>query len=91
MKREFYLDGSVITSQEDFHNQVKELLGLPSYYSKTLDDFWSCMTSYIDPNIRLIVNDFDNIIKVFGLEAEAIKEIFNRLTDECPEMDILMN
>jgi len=91
MKRELYLDGSVITNIDDFHTQVQELFGFPHYYGRTLDDFWECCTSYINPNIRLMVHDFDNLIKVFGAEAEALKEIFERLPQHHTEMEILLN
>ena len=89
MKRELYLDGSIIYGVDDFHDQVKELFGLPHYYGRNLDDLWSCLTSYIDPNIRLMIHDFNHLIKVFGPEAEGLKEIFDKLPEHRPEIEIL--
>lgn len=91
MKRELYLDGSTIFSIEDFHDQVQELFGLPHYYGRNLDDFWECLTSYINPNIRLIVHDFNHLVHVFGPEAEALKEIFDRLPITNEETEVLLN
>ena len=68
----------------DLHSQ-------PSYYGRNLDDLWECLTSYIDPNIRLIVNDYQGLISTMGAEAEAFKEIFEKLVATCPEMEILLN
>ena len=90
-KRELYLDGARIYSIEEFHDQVSQLFGLPSYYGRNLDDLWDCLNSYIDPNIRLIIRDFDNLLNVFGPEAEGLKEVFERLPSYHPEMEILYN
>lgn len=91
MKRELYLDGSVIFNIEDFHDQVSELFGLPHYYGRNLDDLWSCLTSYIDPHVRLIIHDFNQLLRVFGPESEALKEIFDRLPQDCPAFEIIYN
>jgi RNAse (barnase) inhibitor barstar len=91
MKRELYFNGSNILDPKDFHTQFATLLGFPSYYSGDLDDLWTCLTSYIDPQVRLTIHDFDNLIKVFGPEAEGLKEVFNRLPEAVPEMELLIN
>lgn len=91
MKRELYLDGSTIHSVDAFHDQVQELFGLPHYYGRNLDDLWECLTSYINPNIRLIIHDFQNLLSVFGPEAEAVKDIFEKLPNHKPEIEILLN
>ena len=91
MKKELYLDGSVINGIEDFHDQVSELFSLPHYYGRSLDDLWSCLTSYVDPNIRLIVHDYQNLLHVFGAESQAVRDIFERLSETCPPMEVLLN
>lgn len=91
MKKELYLDASVIENVEDFHTQVSELFSLPHYYGRTLDDLWSCLTSYIDPKIRLIVHDYPRLIELFGPESQALRDIFEGLTNTCPEMEVLLN
>jgi RNAse (barnase) inhibitor barstar len=91
MKRELYFDGSNILSPEDFHTHFAELMGFPTYYSRTLDDLWTCLTSYINPQVRLTIHDFDNLLRVFGAEAEALKEIFSRLPDTLSEFELLLN
>lgn len=90
-KRELYLDGRSIHNISDFHDQVAQLFGLPGYYGRNLDDLWDCLNSYIDPNLRLTIHDFDHLIQVFGPEAEALKEIFAKLPQYHPEMEILFN
>lgn len=90
-KRELYLDSGSIYSIEDFHEQVAQLFGFPSYYGRNLDDLWDCLNSYIDPCLRLTIRDFDHLIQVFGPEAEALKEIFEKLPQYHPEMEILYN
>ncbi len=90
-KRELYLDGGQIYSIEDFHDQVSQLFGFPSYYGRNLDDLWDCLNSYIDPNLRLTIRGFDHLITVFGPEAEGLKEVFEKLPQYHPEMEILYN
>lgn len=90
-KRELYLDGAHIYSVEDFHDQVAQLFGFPSYYGRNLDDLWDCLNSYIDPNLRLTIRSFDHLIHIFGPEAEALKEVFEKLPQYHPEMEILYN
>ena len=91
MKRELYFDGSSICSQEEFHGHFAELMGFPSYYGHNLDDLWTCMTSYINPQVRLTIHDFNNLIKVFGAESEALREIFTRLPESLPDFELLLN
>lgn len=91
MKKELYLDARSLRSQDDFHDQVTELFGLPHYYGRNLDDLWSCLTSYIDPRVRLIVQDYQKIITLFGPEAQAVRDIFERLEEVHPEMEVLLN
>ena len=90
-KRELYLDGSQIFSVEEFHDQVSQLFGFPSYYGRNLDDLWECLNSYIDPNLRLTIRDFEHLIQVFGPESEGLKEVFEKLPQNHPEMEILYN
>lgn len=90
-KRELYLDAGTIYSVEDFHDQVSQLFGFPSYYGRNLDDLWDCLNSYIDTNLRLTIRDFPHLINVFGPEAEGLKEVFEKLPLYHPEMEILYN
>ncbi|MEC7278159.1 MAG: barstar family protein [Bdellovibrionota bacterium] len=91
MKKELYLDASVISSIDEFHDQMRDLFGLPHYYGRTLDDLWSCLTSYVNPNIRLMVHDYNHLLEIFGPERQAVRDIFEGLTDVCPEMEVLLN
>jgi len=90
-KRELYLDGSIIYSVEDFHDQVAQLFGFPSYYGRNLDDLWDCLNSYIDTNLRLTIRDFEHLIDVFGPESVGLKDIFDKLPQYHPELEILFN
>jgi len=91
MKRELYFNGSSIHAPSEFHAHFAELMGFPSYYAADLDDLWTCLTSYIDPQVRLTIQGFDHLVKVFGPEAEGLKEIFARLPEAVPELELLLN
>ena len=82
-KRELYLDGSQIFSVEEFHDQVSQLFGFPSYYGRNLDDLWECLNSYIDPNLRLTIRDFEHLIQVLQLN-DAIGRLQNVNRLVCP-------
>jgi ribonuclease inhibitor len=81
MKKEVFLDGSRITSQEEFHIEISKLLSFPHYYGKNLDDLWYCLSSYIDQDVRIMINGFEQLQKVFSDQVTAFTEIFDRLRD----------
>lgn len=91
IKRELFLDASTISTVDEFHDQIQELFGLPSYYGRSLDDLWDCLLNYINPSVKLYINDFQNLIAVFGPEAEALKDIFQNLPTNRPDIEVLLN
>ncbi len=43
----YTIDGNVIESEMDFHNQIAKEMQFPNYYGKNLDAFWDCLTDCI--------------------------------------------
>lgn len=91
MKKEISINGRAIITPQQFHQEIAQLLSFPSYYQANLDDLWTCLTSYVDPNLRLIIRDMDHLCKVFGSEVSAFQEIFDRLADSCPQMEVIVH
>ena len=90
MKKEVYFDGNTIESIVEFHEEMARLLSFPSYYQHNLDDLWTCLTSYINPNIRLIIQGTNSIYQVFQSESVGLQDIFERLPGSCPEIDLIL-
>jgi len=91
MKKEVNFDGRTIESPEEFHQGFAKLLSFPSYYQHNLDDLWTCLTSYINPNLRLMIQGTDHLYAVFAHEAPGLQDIFQRLPDACPELELILN
>lgn len=91
MRKEIYLDLSFINTPLEFHQEVSKLLSFPSYYDNSLDHFWDCLNSYIDPNLTIYINNYEKIDQIFGVESPGMREVFERANQEIEEMSILFN
>ena len=91
MKREFTIDASSYSDKSDFYTEIEQLFGFPTYYGHNLDDLWDGLTSYIEPNIKIIIHSHQKLIDLFGPEAEGFKNILTRAPVEGRSLEILCN
>ena len=90
MKKEIFFDGNIINSKDEFHLEFAKTLSFPSYYSHNLDDLWTSLTSYIDPNIRLMIRGLDHLSLIFGAESQGLLDVFEKLPEACPELELII-
>jgi len=88
MKREIYFDGNHVHTKDDFFEQMGKLFDLPSYYEPNLDSLWDCFISYINTDVRIFISNYENIKQVFGPERIGLEDIFERLPNYFPELEL---
>lgn len=91
MKKELYFDVTHIESTEQFYQEIAVLLSFPSYFGHNLDDTWTCLTTYIDPHLRLTIRGVDHLYEIFGSQAQGLRDIFEQLPNTCPDLELLIN
>ena len=87
MKSQVILDGSKISTVEEFHNQVAKVLDLPEYYGKNLDALWDCLTGHIDTDIKLTWRNHKESAAALGEEFGHITQVFKDMCDEDSEFE----
>lgn len=81
MREKIVLDGREMRTREKFHADVKEALGLPSYYGNNLDALYDCLTTHFAP--RLIEIAFvEEMLENLGKYGEAIVHVFQEAAQE---------
>lgn len=91
MKKELYFDATLIQTTDEFYQEIARLLSFPSYFQHNLDDLWTCLTSYIDPKLRLTIRGVDHLYDVFAEQTPGLRDIFEQLPQACPELELLLN
>jgi ribonuclease inhibitor len=56
---ELILEGSKLKTIEDFHNEIKSILGLPDHYGNNLDALSDCLTGWVETPLTLVWKDFE--------------------------------
>ena len=51
---ELIIDGSKITSEEDFHDVIAKGLALPNWYGRNLDALWDVLTGMVGRPLKVI-------------------------------------
>ena len=67
------LDGSLMTTRENVHNQLQERLRLPVYYGKNLDALYDLLSVWKEP-LEINVVHWGDMEEKLGLYAEAFAE-----------------
>ncbi|MDM5297425.1 barstar family protein [Bacillus pumilus] len=70
------LDGAACRSQEELHDQLKEVLHLPDHYGKNLDALWDCLTGEMPLPIELSWVDFETSKAHLGDYAVSLQQLF---------------
>ncbi len=79
-KRMVVLEGSLIHSEQDFHNQISKLLNFGPYYGYNLDALWDMISSGIGDFCYLRWVDSSFSKKTLGNECfNTIISLFNEV------------
>ena len=70
----------------DVHYELKNKFGFPDYYGENLDALWDCLDYYIDDELAVKIFGFMNIENLFDDYASKIKEVFKRVSSNCPNI-----
>jgi ribonuclease inhibitor len=66
------LDGSLVSSVDNFHVRLAALLEFPDYYGKNLDALWDCLSEYVislnGKAVQLVIKKSDHVRDVLGKE-----------------------
>lgn len=76
------LDGAACKTQEELHNQLKEVLHLPDHYGKNLDALWDCLTGELSLPVELTWVDFQASKGDLGDYAESLQQLFQEAEEE---------
>jgi len=81
MKKEAFIDGDNITSEDDFHAKIAKAMDFPGHYGRNLDALWDILSGDLPQPTNLIWKNaaksqirlgpvFDEIVNVLK-EAQA--------------------
>ncbi len=76
---EIKLNGKIILTEYDFHNQIAKLLKLEEYYGNNLDALWDVLTTDVERPINLVW--YDSAISRKNLGRETFQKIVKILQD----------
>lgn len=67
------LDASKLTSKEESHAYLKEVLGLPEYYGNNLDALHDCLEEMTD--VEILVENEGEAGKYYRYVARVLKDL----------------
>ena len=70
----------------DVHYEIKNKFGFPDYYGENLDALWDCLDYYTDEELIIKISGFAIIESQFGDYTSKIKEVFKRVSSNCPNI-----
>lgn len=79
--RRIKLNGKMMTSIEETHEYLQEVLHLPDYYGKNLDALWDILSYTSIPTEIIIINP-TCMYKNLGQYGYDLAEVFNELDAE---------
>ena len=80
------LDFSKVKYFSDIHKVIKDTFKFPDHYGENLDALWDCLDYYIDDELAVKIFGFMNIENLFDDYASKIKEVFKRVSSNCPNI-----
>ncbi len=81
---EVVLDGKQIRNQHEFHQVLREKLGLPDYYGDNLDALWDCLTGWVETPLTIVWKDFHVSQKYLGEYASKAADLLKRAESAVP-------
>ena len=85
------LDFSNCNYISEIHKELKNKFKLPQYYGENLDALWDCLDYYTNENLIVMISGFQIIEKEFEDYASKIKEVFKRVSVNCPHIQFKFN
>jgi RNAse (barnase) inhibitor barstar len=81
MIEKVHLDFSQITSEEEFHDYIRNKLSFPIYYGKNLDAFWDCITE-ITEEMEIEIKGLESLSPALRSDIESYIELIKACIDE---------
>ena len=85
------LDFSNCNYISEIHKELKNKFDFPEYYGENLDALWDCLDYYTSQNLIVMISGFQIIEKQFDDYASKIKEVFKRVSLNCPNIQFKFN
>ena len=85
------LDFSNCKYISEIHNELKNKFDFPEYYGGNLDALWDCLDYYTSQNLTVMISGFQMIEKQFDDYASKIKDVFKRVSLNCPNIQFKFN
>jgi RNAse (barnase) inhibitor barstar len=63
--RNIIIDGSLMTTKEQMHDELISAFGLPYYYVRNLDSLYQILSKETDP-VQIVVENKDKIVLGYG-------------------------
>ena len=73
----YTVDFKDVRYYDDIHNALKEGLELPEYYGGNLDALLDCLTDFIDNDVEIILNNYQDMEKLHKEYAGEILDVFH--------------
>ena len=80
------LDFSKVKCFNDIHTAIKETFDFPDFYGENLDALWDCLDYYTNDDLIVNISGFQIIEKQFDDYSSKIKEVFKRVSMNCPNI-----
>lgn len=87
MKKVVELDGNLIASETDFHEQISKALDFPDHYGRNFDALWDCLSGEIVTDIKLVWKNHSRCKAQLGERFDIIIKLFDELHDECDDFE----
>lgn len=86
MAKHYLIDCSQMSSKENLHRYLKQILELPEHYGNNLDALFDCLTELSEP----VVIEFDNVDRLIPLGdyGEALMATFRDAALENPMLNL---
>lgn len=75
----------------EIHKELKNKFDFPEYYGENLDALWDCLDYYTSQNLIVMISGFQIIEKQFDNYASKMKEVFKRVSLNCPNIQFKFN
>ncbi len=85
------LDFSNCNYISEIHKELKNKFDFPEYYGENLDALWDCLDYYTSQNLIVMISGFQIIETQFDDYASKIKEVFKRVSLNCPNIQFKFN
>ncbi|WP_090268214.1 barstar family protein [Pseudomonas panipatensis] len=76
------IDGHEVVTEQDFHRQLAEALGVQDFYGYNLDALWDLLSASVERPLVLVWNDHDCSRGNIPHEFDGIIEVLERVKQQ---------